>query len=193
MNFLSHEIINARANIITCELNIQAYTDDLLEHNEALDELLREADEMESSFLTDCREEAEHRHMVAVNEWLQSRPEVGSLNGGEVGTTYQAPTRFYQMVDGESQKVEVFSKQALMTFAYGKKQPKKLSVQYREPVRKLLKLCKSVDFRDAYLLIDQLCEVDMKVITEGENILRDLEILQRVRKVVLMNSFKSKS
>tara|TARA_R110002096_G_scaffold179592_1_gene356622 strand:- start:867 stop:1247 length:381 start_codon:yes stop_codon:yes gene_type:complete len=126
MNFLSHEIINARANIITCELNIQAYTDDLLEHNEALDELLRKADEMKSS-------------------------------------------------------------------VYGKKQPKKLSVQYREPVRKLLKLCKSVDFRDAYLLIDQLCEVDMKVITEGKNILRDLEILQRVRKVVLKNSFKSKS
>ena len=120
MNFLSHEIINARANIITCELNIQAYTDDLLEHNEALNELLYQAGEMEAAFFIDCRIKEEHRHMVAVNEWLKSRPEVGSLNGGEVGTTYQTPTRFYQMVDGESQKVEVFSKQPIMQFPYGK-------------------------------------------------------------------------
>jgi hypothetical protein len=50
MNFLSHEIINARADIIACELKIQAYTDDLMEYDKALEELLLKADEMESAF-----------------------------------------------------------------------------------------------------------------------------------------------
>ena len=120
MNFLSHEIANAKAHIVACKQKIQAYNDDLKDHNGALNELLYQAGKMEAAFLTDCREEAEHRHMVAVNKWLQSRPEVGSLNGGEVGTTYQAPTRFYQMVDGESQTVEVFSMKPIMTVPYGK-------------------------------------------------------------------------
>jgi len=120
MNFLSHEIANAKAHIVACKQKIQAYNDDLKDHTVALDELLYQAGEMEAAFFIDCRVEEEHRHMVAVNEWLESRPEVGSLNGGEVGTTNQTPTRFYQMVDGESQKVEVFSSQPIMQFPYGK-------------------------------------------------------------------------
>ena len=120
MNFLSHEIANAKAHIVACKQKIQAYNDDLKDHTVALDELLYQAGEMEAAFFIDCRVKEEHRHMVAVNEWLKSRPEVGSLNGGEVGTTYQTPTRFYHMVDGESQKVEVFSSQPIMQFPYGK-------------------------------------------------------------------------
>jgi|TARA_R110000744_G_scaffold33390_1_gene78389 hypothetical protein len=120
MNFLSHEIANAKAHIVACKQKIQAYNDDLKDHNGALNELLYQAGELEAAFFENCRVKEEHRHMVAVNKWLQSRPEVGSLNGGEVGTTYLTPTRFYQMVDGESQTIEVFSMKPLMTVPYGK-------------------------------------------------------------------------
>jgi len=68
---------------------------------------------------------------------------------------------------------------------------KKLSIQYREPVRRILKLSELGDHSTAHLLIDLLCEVDMRVITVGDDVMRDLKILQRIRSVIVVKTYKS--
>ncbi len=62
---------------------------------------------------------------------------------------------------------------------------RKLSRQYRGPVQKILNLTKSGELKMCSLLIDQLCEVDTCVITPGDDYMKDLAILQRVRKLIL--------
>ena len=71
------------------------------------------------------------------------------------------------------------------------KEPKKLSIQYRAPVRKILKFSELGDNMTAHLLIDLLCEVEMRVITTGDDVMRDLRILQRIRSVIVVNMYKS--
>ncbi len=68
---------------------------------------------------------------------------------------------------------------------------KKLSIQYREPVRRILKLSELGYHSTAHLLIDLLCEVDMRVITVGDDVMRDLKILQRIRSVIVVKTYKS--
>ena len=68
---------------------------------------------------------------------------------------------------------------------------KKLSIQYREPVRRILKLSELGDRSTAHLLICLLCEVEMRVITVGDDVLRDLKILQRIRSVIVVKTYKS--
>ena len=107
--FLSHEISNAVANVESCKAKIEAYQMDLEYYIDHVKELKSLSDEKEQEFYQLCREKEEHRHMNAVNDWLKSRPEVGTLNGGEVGTTYQSPTRFYRVIDHQTESVEIFS------------------------------------------------------------------------------------
>jgi hypothetical protein len=109
MMFLSHEISNARSDVQECRRKIEQYKEDLEEYLDIEEELTSLSCQKEQEFYKECRDKEEHRHMTAVNEWLKSRPEVGTLNGGEVGLTYQTPTRFYRVVDYTSESVEVFS------------------------------------------------------------------------------------
>ena len=74
---------------------------------------------------------------------------------------------------------------------------KKLSIQYRKPVRGILKLSSDTEqFKDAnmqvcvYALIDQLFDIEMRVVTKGNDCMKDLRILQRVRSIIVSKASK---